>query len=743
MQPSLERALILALLADGQQASALARAETLWSQHPDDADACYVLGVARLTAGRAAEAIPVLKLALAQRPADHVAAGNLGIAQLRAGDATQACATLTTVVAAKPDYTAARYNLACAQIALGKGADAQKNLAPLLKGTPGNAVWLSAMADALRLQADWRRAIATYHKAIAADPQVLHAHLNLAPLLLHMGKSEEALEHARRAVELAPDSARAKQHLGDCLVARELFDDAMHAYADAYEITPDSAPLCVAIGKSWTNQGEFGEASTWFARALQLAPNDLDATCALADVALETNDVERALALLEPLAAAGAESAEYQQALSAAHWDDGDAEQAKAALQKAIALQPQRAALHAKLGHFLESSGDMAGARAAFRAALELNPDAIAALTGLAAADRGKLDEELVERIRKRLTAPRLQDGARASLNFALAYVEDGRKNAVAAAPHLREANRLQWASRSKRGWHYEAGEYERHVDNLIATFNKDFFAARQGFGNPDPTPVFIVGMPRSGTTLTEQILARHSQVLGIGERNFASRAFHAASRQLRRGHDDLPLREAFAGVNPRLLAALSRDYLETLHKLVAKSGKPGVRRVVDKMPDNYSQLGFIALLFPNARIIHCCRDPRDVAMSCFQTQFGAIRWACDPEHLVARFRQYARLMQHWQEHLPVPVYQSRYEELTADQESGSRNLIAWIGLDWEDACLSFYESDRLVRTASITQVRQPIYQTSVAKWKAYETLLPDLLAPLGEVADQLRTLHN
>ena len=222
--------------------------------------------------------------------------------------------------------------------------------------------------------------------------------------------------------------------------------------------------------------------------------------------------------------------------------------------------------------------------------------------------------------------------------------------------------------------------------------------------------------------------------MLGIGERNFAGQAFHGYTQPA--GDYDIASLACLHDPDPETLAGLAGRYLERLDELKQKAGKPEVLRVVDKMPDNYSLLGWILTLFPNAKIIHCRRDPRAVALSCWMTQFSAIRWACKEEHLVERIRQYRRIMQHWREVIPGRFIELDYESLVASQEAESKRLIEWIGLGWDAGCLSFYESDRLIRTASITQVREPIYTRSVEKWKAYEPWLPELMQPLTAVVE-------
>jgi len=256
----------------------------------------------------------------------------------------------------------------------------------------------------------------------------------------------------------------------------------------------------------------------------------------------------------------------------------------------------------------------------------------------------------------------------------------------------------------------------------MTATCTPAFFEQVRGFGLESERPVFIVGLPRSGTTQTEQILASHSQVFGAGELRLGRDDFEALAPQA-----DVALR-ALAGLDQATARRIGEQHLKRLNELNADRS-----RVVDKMPDNYLYLGLLAALFPRARFIHCRRDLRDVAVSCWMTNFRHIRWANDPDHIAARFDEYLRTMEHWRRVLPVSVLEIDYEETVADLEGVARRLVAWCGLDWEPACLYFHEGNRPVRTASVTQVRQPIYQRSVARWKNYERSLEPLLARLPE----------
>ena len=257
----------------------------------------------------------------------------------------------------------------------------------------------------------------------------------------------------------------------------------------------------------------------------------------------------------------------------------------------------------------------------------------------------------------------------------------------------------------------------------MMAVASPDFFARARDFGLESELPVFVVGLPRSGTTLIEQILASHSQVFGAGETTLVHVAMLALG-----GQGASPV-DALAHLDSETACGLASRHLEKLRGLHATA-----LRIVDKMPENYFSLGLLAVLFPRAKFIHCRRDLRDVAVSCWATQFRGIRWANDQQQLISRFRDYCRLMEHWRKVLPVPMLEVDYEETVVDLEGVARRLVAWCGLEWEPGCLEFHQTKRPVRTASATQVRRPIYGSSVGRWKHYEPWLGDMLDALAKV---------
>ncbi len=720
-------AAVMALLESGDVEGAEQQARCLVASCPDDSGAQYVLGLVHLLKGDAAGSLPILENARIEQPDNAVLICNLGVACHKSGQLDDAIRYLEKALELDPDYKDARYNLGCVLLAHGMGHEALVHFSRLVQLYPGDANYICAQADAYRDTREWKKAVNLYREAVEINAQLERAHVNVGLILLQLGYIEEALSHCQTAIELNPRRPATHKYLGDALVASERLEDAMDSYADAYELKPDWAELCVAIGDVWFETGSFSEASAWYQKALDIEAENTTALCGMAKIVQESGNSAQACEMLDSLAEKAPDNMDVRIAYCEALWSDGDAPGAIDQIRHALALQPQRVGLLARSGQIHASSGDVDSALREYSRALEQNPYCVPALSGLATTQRGKLEPEYVTTMEKLLGNDKLKSGALATLHSGLAHYYDAVKQFKKASEHMETANSMQWDFRTKRGWAYSPGQYEDYISELIETFDADYFNALENVGSSDETPVFVVAMPRSGTTLTEQILARHPAVLGIGERNFATQAFNGYLSEC----EGRSIKQRLSGKRGRAITSLAVRYVDVLRNLANKAGQPDALRVVDKMPDNYSMLGWILTLFPKAKIIHARRDSRDVALSCWMTQFGSIRWACHTEHLVSRIHQYQRIMGHWRQVIPDRFIEINYEDLVANQEEESRRLVEWIGLDWDPICLEFYDSDRLVRTASITQVRQPIYRRSVARWKAYEPYIDSLFDKL------------
>jgi hypothetical protein len=324
-----------------------------------------------------------------------------------------------------------------------------------------------------------------------------------------------------------------------------------------------------------------------------------------------------------------------------------------------------------------------------------------------------------VERMEAFLAREHLSDWKRSTLHHGLAHVYDARRDYPRAAAHAAKGNAFRGEVWARQGKTYSRDEHGGFVTFLTKQFRPEFFERVRGWGLDTEAPVFVVGMPRSGTTLLEQILGSHPKVHGAGELPISKQVI-----------DRVPEWLGARAAPAACMAQLTREVVRqagTEHLSRLRALHPTAERIVDKMPDNYLWLGFLAALFPKARFIYSKRDVHDVAVSCWITNFKQIRWANDPHDIAARVRDHLRLMEHWRAVLPVPVLEVEYERTVDDLEGVARRMIDFCGLEWDPACLAFHESKRTVRTASLSQVRQPVYTRSVRRWKNYEEPLAEL----------------
>ena len=410
--------------------------------------------------------------------------------------------------------------------------------------------------------------------------------------------------------------------------------------------------------------------------------------------------------------------------------DSNQIEKADETQKKAVELFPNNAEAHLRLGVAMAFAGDLEDAAKEFRIALRIRPNFPRAHAELARLLKSRITTEEQAAIESALKRPASGEDL-AGMHFGLAHVEDSRNNFVSAADHLRQANALAKAYLDEHGRQYNTAGMNRRVDRLVATFTSDYFAKTSDFGDPSDAPVFVIGMPRSGTTLVEQILASHPAVYGAGELRFVFQALLQLPKEL--GLDvsaqgTVEELKYLEQLTPAATRGCANWYLNEIRKL---DGEKSLR-VVDKAPENYLLLGWVATMFPKARVIHCRRDLRDAALSCWMTEFRAVNWSHDMLHLTSRIGDYLRLMTHWHKVLPISMLEVNYEQLVADQERESRKLIDWLGLEWDPACLNFHQTRREVRTPSATQVRQPIYSRSVGRWRHYVNDLRPLIEELG-----------
>jgi len=678
------------------------------------------LGEAYLALRRIPEAVACYRRALELKPNFAEAHYNLGNALKNQGKMEEAVACYRHALELKQDYSEAYNNLGNALKDQGKLEEAVICYRRTLELKPGYAEAHSNLGNALKDQGKLEEAVACYRRALELKSGFAEAHNNLGNTLKDQGKLKEAVACCRRALELKPECAEAHNNLGNVLKDQGKMEEAVACYRRALELKAGFAEAHYNLGNALRDQGKMEEAVACYRRALELNPDFAEAHGNLGSALREQGKLEEAVACCRRALELKPECAEAHNNLGNVLNDQGKPEEAVACYRRALELKPDFAEAHSNLGSALEETGDLRGAEDSFRAALRHNSRFALAHYKLAALLGGKLPEKDLTAQRRLLEERELTDDQRSLLHFGLAHVLDARGEYAEAAEHVDRGNSLQLSERRKCGQEYDPREHELFVTRMIKVCTPDFFERIRGFGLDSELPVFVVGLPRSGTTLVEQVLASHSRVFGAGEIKLADDTMAAL------GGQDGDLIESLRQLDRQTAQRLALEHLEALRAL-----NHAALRIVDKLPENYLCLGALASLFPRAKLIHCRRDLRDVAVSCWITHFQEVRWANDQQHIASRFHEYQRIMEHWRKVLPVPLLEVDYEETVADLEGVARKLVAWCGLAWEPACLEFHRTKRPVRTASAVQVRQPVFRTSVGRWRHYEQALASLFARL------------
>ncbi len=563
-------------------------------------------------------------------------------------------------------------------------------------------------------------------RAVAAQPENPAFHASLGEVFWALNQPERTIECCREALRLNPTSPDILSNLGATLLQVGRIDEAIETLRSAVELQPDLAGPHNNLANALRMKGDLPAALQSYIQAAKLDPTRAEIVSNLGKTFLELGDTANALAHCQHAVGLRPEFAaswvNFGLALhTIGRWDD-----AVACYQEAIRLEPRLPNAYAGLGNVLEDRDDLNAALPAYEAALRLDPRNAGVLARLANQLGAKLSPELETRIEELLANPGLSSRDRIPLTFGLAQTANARAQFDRAAELAATANGLRRAELSSRGRSYNSENHHNLITSLIETFSADYFARVADMGSDSRRPIFIVGLPRSGTTLVEQILASHPRAFGGGELKFVQHVFEALPAVV--GQAVAPL-EGVPQLNRESIQKLAKAHLDAMAQTNSIAD-----RFVDKMPENTIYLGLIATLFPHAAIIHCTRDLRDVATSCWLHDFAYLNWTNDFGHIASRFAEYRRVMQHWKNVLPTPIVEFNYETFIKNPEPMIRVLLAHCELEWNDHCLHFHQTRRPIQTASAAQVRQPVYRSSVGRWKNYQEPLADLFAQLESI---------
>jgi tetratricopeptide (TPR) repeat protein len=562
-------------------------------------------------------------------------------------------------------------------------------------------------------------ALRHYKKALALEPGAAEIHSNIGHSLQGLGRTEQAITYFEKALAINPRFADASINLGTALAVLGRHEEAIRRFEAAIAIKPDSVETRRSLAKALDETGRYRDAAEHYEKVLALRPHDAEARTELGDVLHRLDRPNEAIEQYEKVLATAPTFSKALNSLGNALHLLGRSEEGLPYFRRALAIGPSDPRTNGDVGTVLIALGRFEEARAFLEKAIALSPHKAGCYEALVRCRRITAEDHHFAAMRELADNPAsLPEVAQTDLHFALgkafADVGDQRRS----FDHILAANELK-----RRKIKYDEAKQLEQFERVRNAFTAELLRKDAGLGDPSDLPIFIFGMPRSGTTLLEQILASHPKVFGAGE----LREMTNLATQIR-GPEDPSYPDLIAAMSGDALRQLGANYVEAV-----RSRAPKAARIADKMPGNYKWASLIHLALPNARMIHIRRDLRDVAFSCFSTHFAAgHHYTYDLAELGRHCRAYAQLMQYWRTVLPEgAMLEVQYEELVADLEYQSRRIVAHCGLEWDEACLNFHKTERSVRTASATQVRQPIYQSSIGRWRQHAAQLQPLLKEL------------
>jgi predicted Zn-dependent protease len=638
-------------------------------------------------------------------------------------------------------------------------AAADEQATEILKAAPNHPMALLILGAARRARGNVASALEILAPLSKAQPNWAAAHYELGRALGNAGQGEAAITELRRAVELKPDLPGAWRALGDHLTALGDTAGADAAYAQHIKAStrdprlleaaaalcenriaraeallrahlkqhPTDVPAIRMLAEVAARLGRMGDAEKLLARCLELAPRFLPARHNYALVLHRQNKAAEALAEIDRLLAIEPRNPGYRNLKAAILVRIGEYDRAVEIYADVLAEYPNQAKAWMSYGHTLKTAGRLQEGLDAYRKSIELAPNLGEAFWSLANLKTFRFTPVEVDAMRVQLARSDLSHEDRLHFHFALGKSLEDAADFEASFQHYAKGNELRRAA-----VHFDPDENSAHIRRSKALFSREFFEQRAGVGEQAPDPIFIVGLPRSGSTLLEQILSSHSLVEGTQELpDITAMARTLGGKKAKGQTSKYP--EVLATLGAAEFRALGEQYLRQT-RIQRKTDAPFF---IDKMPNNFAHVGLIHLILPNARIIDARRHPMACCFSGFKQHFArGQHFTYSLEEIGRYYRDYVELMAHFDEVLPGRVHRVIYERMIDDTNTEVRRLLEYCNLPFEARCLRFYENERAVRTASSEQVRQPIYREGLDHWRHYEPWLEPLKRVLGPVMD-------
>jgi len=597
--------------------------------------------------------------------------------------------------------------------ATGKLDRAEETAERLIGEYPQNATVYNILGAVLAAQGRFDEAIERYARALEIKPDYSEAHSNLGVAHKQKGQLDEAISCQKRALEIDPESSSAHSNLAAALQQKGQIEEAVESYRAGLRLAPEFLEDYINLGIALHDLGRSDEAAASFREAIKREPDFVEAHYNLGNVLLDMGEPDDAIASYQRAVKIHPEHANAHNNMGNAYKMVTRFDEAVASYRRSLEVHPGHANAHDNMGNIHMELGQLDEAVASYRKALEIHPSSGEMHRHLANARKHVERDDEVARAVELYEHAECPPSEKMHLAFALGKAFEDLKEYDQAFEYLSEGNRLKRIT-----FGYSSEDVAGYFAQLKEIFSRSFVEERQQGGNGRGTPVFILGMPRSGTTLAEQMLASHPDIFGAGELDDFSQLMEA---EIATAGTALP--EGLAELDAAALERIADRYLDRLKGLGGD-----VPHVTDKTPHNFLNVGLIRVILPSARIIHMRRNAMDTCFSLYANYFVASHlYAWDLTELGQYYRQYEGLMNHWREVLPDAMIEVDYETLVEQPEEQIRRLLDWCGLSYDPACLDFHKSDRIVRTASAAQVRQPLYTSSMQRWRNFEKHLAPL----------------
>lgn len=639
------------------------------------------------------------------------------LATLKRGDADRTAELCSDALKDNPQDGKMRVLLATAQVRQGQFESAETNLREVLSLWPDIPKANRELGNALLGQGKGDEAIKAFERVVELTPEKSVAHFDLSMALSKIGREEEAQQALETSFELDPERRDLMDAIRLQREGKRHRADGM--YRDILRRDPMNVNATRLLGVSALDSGQHRLAIRLLRNAIKLVPEFFGARLDLARALIEKDDLDEARETLEEAIELEPRLAYPRMLLGNALSKAGKYEQAVTAFEAALALDPMHGGSLSGMGHALKTIGRQDDAIVAYRECIRIHPSAGETYWSLANLKTFRFTDEEISNMEKFVDDKSALEETRVNFNFALGKACEDEGDFERGFEYYSHGNSIR-----RENERYDPVTTEVMHDRIMETISPDLLKKNAAAGNPDSAPIFIVGLPRSGSTLIEQILASHEQVEGTHELPDLPRIIMEINKQRPHG-ESYP--EALKYFSADELTQLGSQYLEST--LRHRTGMPFF---TDKMPNNFPSVGLLQLILPNARIVNARRHPLDSCMGSFkQLFFKGQAFTYDLIEIGEYYLEYQRVMEHWHELLPGKILDVQYEEMVMDQETQTRRLIDFCGLPWDDGCLKFYETDRAVNTASSEQVRQPIYSKSLNSWRRFEKQLQPLIEVL------------